>query len=376
MDLKMIYEPFLLYETVGMVSMYYMKSSFVKIAEKLVAKYGDLLTPSQLELLGHNAMLADQFLYSACSDIDLESPDFKFFFKPFDTGRSDENNCVARVAVISFRRLTSPGFDEQIEETKARWRHLKEVGVQVVDFTGGGISFALTNGKPVPTLFEQIYSLEYPHDAKMDSFRVLDNFDFYLDKLAALLRPYAKKLQEGMKLLLPIYTYAAHNWEHSFTAMSNAQLMNLIRVEHSCRLAEDALAAASLFFFNEIGFGYKPGSNDEIATFYFGAGVYPEFTKGYTEKRADSLAHTMKAFTDPIKLDILSRLFREPDYCLNIAQQMDLNAGNVSRHLTSIYDYGLLLKVRRNNRTYYNTDMDAIKRVFSAVETFIISKQQ
>lgn len=373
MDIRMISEPFLLYETVGMVSMYYSKSSFVKIAENLAAKYGDLLSPGQLELLGQNAMLADQFLYSACSDIDFESPDFKFFFKPFDTDRPNEDNCVARVAVLSFRKLSATGFDEQIEETKARWRYLKEVGVQVVDFTGGGISFALSRGKAVPTLFEQIYSLQYPHDAKMDAFRVLDNLDFYLDKLAALLRPYAQKLKEAMKLLRPIYDYAAQSWEQNFTTMTNSQLMDLIRVEHSHRLAKDAVAGISLFFFNEIGFGYQPGSDDEIATFYFGAGVYPEFTRGFTEKRGDALAEAMKAFTDPIKLEILSRLFRESDYCLNIAHQMDLNAGNVSRHLTSIYDCGFLLKERRNNRTYYNTDIDAVRRIFSDIESYIVT---
>ena len=115
------------------------------------------------------------------------------------------------------------------------------------------------------------------------------------------------------------------------------------------------------------------GSDDEIATFYFGAGVYPEFTRGFTEKRGDALAEAMKAFTDPIKLEILSRLFRESDYCLNIAHQMDLNAGNVSRHLTSIYDCGFLLKERRNNRTYYNTDIDAVRRIFSDIESYIVT---
>ena len=375
MKVKMISEPFLLYETVGMISMYYAKKSFTKTAESLTDKYGNLLSQSQLDALNSNAVLAEQFLYTVCSDLDVDSPDVKFFFKPFDTGRPNEINCVARIATLSFMKLINPCFDEEIEAIKQRWCDLKAEGVQVIDFTGSGIAFAKTHGKAVPTLFEQIYALQYPHDAKMDAFRVLDNLDYYLDKLAELLRPYANRLKEALSQLRPIYAYAAEAWASSFAGMSNEQLMDVIRVEHSNRPSDNASAAISLFFFNELSYGYEPGTDDLISTFYIGAGIFPEFTRGYTEKHGDQLAETMKAFTDPVKLDILARLFVESDYCLNIAQNMNLNAGNVSRHLTTLFDCGLLLRERKNSRTYYNTDIEAVRRVFSDVATYISTKK-
>ena len=371
MQLKLFREPFQLYETLGMVCMYYTKRSFNKIAENLIEKFGELLSQDQIDELRSNAMIIDQFTYDVCSDLDLDSPDVKFFFKPFDTGRPDEVNCVAKVCVLSFRKLTDTDFDKQIEETKKRWRDLREEGVEVIDFSGAGISFACTNGKPVPNLFEQLYSMQYPHDAKMDAFRVLDNFDYYMDKLADILRPYANRLREGMPRLLPIYKQTADMWERSFSQMTSNQLLDLIRVDPANMITPSTVAATSLFFFNEIGFGYEPGTSDNISTMYFGAGIYPEFTKGHTEKRADKLAEIMKSFTDPIKIEILSRLFHDPDYCLNIAQKMELNAGNMSRHLTTLYENGMLLKERRNLRTYYSTDLQSIMRTFSDIQKYI-----
>lgn len=371
MLLKLKRKPFLLYETLGMVSMYYTKRSFIEIAENLIGKFGDLLSQNQIDELRSHAMIIEQFTNEVCSDIDLDSPDIKFFFKPFDTGKPNEANCVAKVCVLSFRKLTDTGFDEQIAGTKERWRKLKEDGVKIIDFSGAGISFARTKGKTGTNLFEQLYTVQYPHAAKMDAFRVLDNFDYYMDKLAEILRPYANRLQEGMHRLSPIYNNIISMWEQNLANMSPNQILELIRVDPANMITQDTAVGFNLFFFNEIGYGYDPGTNDNIATLYIGAGVYPEFTKGYSEKSADNLAEKMKSFTDPIKIDILSMLFHEPDYCLNLAQKMELNPGNMSRHLTALYENGMLLKERRNLRTYYSTDLQSIMRTFSDFQNYI-----
>ncbi len=376
MKVNMISEPFLLYETLGMVGRYYTKRSYIATAEALTAKYGALLSESQLSELNSNAMIAEQFTNVACADLDLESPDVKFFFKPFDTGNPNEINCVARVMLLSFIELTSTGFDEQIEETKQRWRLLKEEGIEVLEFTNAGISMSSAHGRPMPTLFEQLYALQYPHEAKMDSFRALDNFDFYIDKLADILRPYAERLKAGLARLIPIYAYCAERWEHSFDSLSRSQFLELLRINPESEKTLATNAAVSLFFFNEIGYGYDflHGADDEVSTVFIGAAVYHEYTKGYSEQRVEKLAEVMKSFSDPVKLDILSKLYKSPDYCLNLAQLLKLNAGNVSRHLTSLYDCGLLLKERDMGRTYYSTDLDAIRHALRDIESYITGK--
>jgi|GEM_PF-1351840 len=374
MKVRIKSEPFLLYETLGMVGRYYTKTSYVKSAELLISKYGALLTQSQISELNSNAMLAEQFTNVVCADLDLESPDVKFFFKPFETGRPNEINCVARVLLLSLMGLTHSDFDEQIAETKRRWHEIKEEGIEIIEFTNAGISLTSAQGREVPTLFEQLYALQYPHEAKMDAFRVLDNFDYYIDKLADLLRPYSERLREGMSRLAPIYAAAAEYWDYSFKKMSRDQFLELVHIDPETEKFYETNVAVSLFFFNEIGYGYDvvPDSDDEVTTIFVGAAVYPEYTKGYSEQRADRLAEIMKSFSDPVKLDILARLSVNPDYCLNISQQMNLNAGNASRHLTSLYDCGLLLKERHSGRTYYSTDIEAVKRVFADLETYLV----
>lgn len=374
MRVKMISEPFLLYETMGMVARYYTKNSFVKTAEVLTAKYGGLMTQSQISELNSNAMLAEQFTNVVCADLDLESPDVRFFFKPFETGRPNEINCVARILLLSLMGLSHTGFDEQIEETKKRWHNIKKDGIEIIEFTNSGISLTSAQGRDVPTLFEQLYALQYPHEAKMDAFRVLDNFDYYIDKLADVLRPYSERLKEGMSRLAPIYAAAAEYWDYSFKQMSREQFLELVRIDPDSERFHEISVASSMFFFNEIAYGYDilPDSDNEATTIFIGVAVYPEFTKGYSEQRADRLAEIMKSFADPVKLDILARLSSNPDYCLNISQQMGINAGNTSRHLTVLYDCGLLLKERHSGRTYYSTDIDAVKHVFADIETYLV----
>lgn len=382
MRVKITREPFLLYETMGMLGRYYTKNSFVKTAEALISKYGALLSQNQISELNSNAMLAEQFTNVVCADLDLDSPDVKYFFKPFDTGRPNEVNCVARVLLLSFIGLTHTDFDMQIEETKRRWHALKKEGVEIIEFTNAGVSLTSAMGRPVPTLFEQLYALQYPHEAKMDAFRALDNFDYYIDKLSELLKPYSKRLKEGMSRLAPIYERAAENWEQSFKNMTRDQFLELVHVDPESEKFFETNAAISLFFFNEIGYGYdiipkgETASDDELTSLFIGCAVYPEFTNGYVEQRVDRLAEIMKSFSDPIKLDILSRLYNTPDYCLNLSQVLGLNAGNVSRYLTSLCDCGLLLKERHSGRTYYTTDIDAVRHVFGDIEAYILKNHR
>lgn len=380
MRVKMTSEPFLLYETLGMVGRYYSKNSFVKTAEALIGKYGSMLSQSQISELHSNAMLAEQFTNVVCADLDLDSPDVKYFFKPFETGRPNEVNCVARVLLLSFLGLSHTDFDEQIEETKRRWHSLISEGIEILEFTNAGVSVTGAQGRQVPTLFEQLYALQYPHEAKMDAFRALNDFDYYIEKLSNLLKPYSERLKEGMPRLAPIYAYTAETWEQSFKKMTRDQLYELLHIDSEGEQLLETTAAISLFFFNEIGYGYdiipkgESASDDELTSLLIGAAVYPEYTKGFVEQRTDRLADIMKSFSDPIKLDMLARLSKAPDYCLNLSQVLELNAGNVSRYLTALSDCGLLLKERHQGRTYYMTDVDAVRRALADVVNYISKK--
>lgn len=370
---RMIREPVVLYETFGMVSNYYRKDSYIRIADTLIGKYGDLLSQTQIRELKNDAKLAEQFTNSACADLDIKSDDVKFFFEPFDTGDPTEVNCIARVLLLSMMGMRNTDFDKAIEETKRRWTAVKRDGIEVFDFTGYGISIASAQGRPMPSLFEQIYNMDYPHKAKMDSFRALDNHEYYIDKLASILRPYSLRLRQARPKLAPVYERLANRWEYNLAHIPSSQIFELARMDANTQHNLPTDVGVSLFIFNELGWGfdYVPNGTDELTALYIGAAVHPEYTHAFAEKRVERVAEIMRSLGDPVRMEILTKLYKESDYCLSIAQHLEMNAGNVSRHLSALYDSGLLLRERREGRTYYMVNMETIDNAFASYKAII-----
>lgn len=368
MLVRMMREPAILYEAFGMVSGYYKNISYLSIAERLTERFGKMLSQSQIDELKANALAADRFMKTACADFDRSAEDVKFFFEPFETGDANEVNCIARVLLFSMMGLEPADFDAAVNETKRRWTQAKREGLEVFGFTGYGMSVALAGGRKMPSLFEQIYRTDYPHKAKMDAFLALNEHEKYIDKLAGILRVYAKRLEDGPAELKEVYSRIADRWERELADMPSEEIFELARIAPETGNTRPANAAVSLFIFNEIGTGFDrvPGGADELSTMYLGAAVYPEYAGAFAQLRAEHIAEAMKALGDPVKIAMLQRLRREPDYCLNIANEMSLNAGNVSRHLAALYENGLIVRQRRSGRTYYSTDMEAIASTFSS----------
>ncbi|MBQ4428320.1 MAG: winged helix-turn-helix transcriptional regulator [Clostridia bacterium] len=368
MVVRMLREPVILFETLGMLCKYFRNDSYTATADTLITKYGVALSDSQVNELRSNAAIADQFMNAICFDLDRESEDCKFFFEPFETGDPAELNCVARVLLLSIIGLKKNGFDEAIEETKRRWSEVKSSGLEVLEFHMHGMNFESANGRSLPSLFEQIYALDYPQKAKMDTFRVLEKHEYYIDKLADIMRPYALRMQENLDKLNPIYAFMADNWEQYLRNMPAEQVFTLLRIDEKTQIHMLTEAAVSLFLFNEIGkcFDDIPASPHELTTLYIGIALYPEYTIAFKEQQAESIADRLKALADPVRMAILARLQKNPDYCLNISQTMDLNPGNVSRHLTQLYENGLVFREKRDGRIYFGINYDAIKRTFDS----------
>lgn len=365
MRIRMITEPIILFETIAMICRYYRGESYSAVAERLSGTFGDGLNQNQINELHHRGALAEQLMNSICADIDFMDEDFAFFFKPFDTGAEPERNCVAKVLVFSMIVLEPMSFDESIEQIKNGWSKVKREGLELLHFHMHGLNFMNANGRHLPSLFEQLYSLNYPYQAKMDSFLAIESHNLYLSKLAKLIRPYAQRLEAALPRLLPVYSAASNYWESSLSAMTNDQVVALMRIEENAKLTKLEKAYSSLFLFNEIGNSFdeiSASSPDDITTLYIGMAIYPEYSGVLSEHRIDRIADELKALADPIRIEILTRLCATPDYCLNLAQSMNMNAGNVSRYLSLLHEKGFLIRRKEKGRLYFETDIDAVTR--------------
>ncbi|MBR5949652.1 MAG: winged helix-turn-helix transcriptional regulator [Clostridia bacterium] len=373
MIINMVRKPVILFETIAMICRYYRSDSYTANASRLMDLFGAVLSPSQISDLWHNAKLAEEIMDSVCADIDFANEDFKFFFKPFDTGEINERNCIAKVLVFSMLQIKPVSFDEAIEQVKNDWNEAKREGLEILNYHMHGLNFlTATADAPPPTLFEQLYSLDYPHQAKMDTFLALNQHELYIDRLAKLIRPYAERLEAVIdERLANIFAVSADYWERNLASMSVEQVTALMRIDPKTQLKMLARAYVSFFLFNELGNSFDDLSSpspDDITTICIGIAVYPEYTAVLTEKSVDNIAEALKALADPVRVEMLARMFKNRDYCFNISNDMDLNPGNVSRHLTTLYENGFLDRERGDGRVYFKTNFDAIVR---AVQNFL-----
>ena len=269
-----------------------------------------------------------------------------------------------------------PDIDGLIEDTKARHARAIADGARVVDFNNAGVYWSTTAEGPCPSLFEQIYTLDYPVEAKLDSYRALSDFERFTDRLAELMRPYAERLSKRLGELRPAYETVAEAWFSRINSRGLDCFEPLLKLtEASLETAEALEVNIGMFLFNEAGFGAIPGSTGETVMLYIGMGVYPGFERGYDEHRAERLAETFRLLADPAKLDLLSRLAKKRSYCLELSKQTGVNPGNVSRNLTALADCGLLERQRVGGRTYYTTDPAALKKAFIDAEVLILDPE-
>ena len=72
------------------------------------------------------------------------------------------------------------------------------------------------------------------------------------------------------------------------------------------------------------------------------------------------------------RLEILQRLSKKRSYCHELADQMGLDPGHMSRNLSVLHSYGFLRQERESLKNYYRTDPEAIRNFLKVVETTIL----
>jgi ArsR family transcriptional regulator len=78
------------------------------------------------------------------------------------------------------------------------------------------------------------------------------------------------------------------------------------------------------------------------------------------------LAIRLKALADPMRLQLLAHLLRQPegeDCTCNLAPLVNLSEPTVSHHLKRLESAGLLIKQRRGSSVYYRVVPEAITAI-------------
>lgn len=378
MLVNVVKEPNMLYETLSMVSNRYDGKSYTETAKRLISRFGSVLSQKQISTLKINADLADQVSGVVCGTFKPNKrAEFEFFFEPFDKEHPNRVNNVARLLFLSLSGLGNSDFDSSVEETKQRWRRVKEGKLGLLNISSNGIQLESASSELEKTLFENIYQMDCDVEVKMNAFRAIDRSDNFIDRLADLLRPYCRSLERHMPKLKPYYTLLADRWEYNFKIIHPQVFSQLTRIDPKILESMPLNAVVSLFYFNEVWWGYEDAfENDtqsEMINVCLGVAVHSEFVSGATETRSDNVGLIMQLLSNPVNTSILEILSKGKDYISSVAQKLNMNASVVSRHLQALHEAKLVNRERLNRRIYYELDLAAVDAALSGYKS-ILSK--
>jgi DNA-binding transcriptional ArsR family regulator len=85
----------------------------------------------------------------------------------------------------------------------------------------------------------------------------------------------------------------------------------------------------------------------------------------------ETVGNMLKSIGDKKRLEILRRLADAPSYGLELAEDLGMDSGHMSRILSQMHGYGFLIEEKDRLRVYYRTDREAIRSFLDMVENTI-----
>lgn len=366
MDYEIRRTPLMLQETVAMLYKYVNGISFRDILVRKKFFAGSEVTGEMNRRMDR----LQQIMEELCGHLDPRDPQLQRFFARVNT--VDEDVCVAQLMTYSFCRPIYPGFRENAEQTCRIWAEAQSEGKWL---TPGKSSLILTDRPGSPgDLLEQVCGLPYPAEFQLALYRALRNFDRTMEELLELMEPLAQKLETiyGAEpwLLDDFETY----WHEVFQKISPTEvareiLGNVQITEIQGKTIVQPLLMPCAF----VALGTDQIEQDSYNLLLLGITATANSHLRRRNNELDDVYQILKAMADRRRLEILQRLSKGRSYCHELAEAMQMDAGNMSRHLALLNNYGFLNQEREATINYYETDARALRDFLRLVETTLLT---
>lgn len=262
-------------------------------------------------------------------------------------------------------------LEESLQECHEEFKDFARDNFSHYKITGinkkGLLAYPMEEGEePIP-LLEQVESLDLPWDSKWNIYKCLTAYDTMLEELGALIRPVAVRMQSAMDDHSDLFQQIVGYWQGYFAGHDFhdfvASALGLVETDLSAKTDEAVvwlgwMAAGVLDLYQ--GAGWE-GLNIGILA----RAERNKKSMGYVQ---DDVINIMKLLSDKSKFEIIQRLSDHGSYGLELAGEMHLTCGTISKHLTTLFSCGLLNQQRIDSRVYYRTDEAAIRRFLAQLE--------
>lgn len=374
MELILDPKPYLLHETVAMVYSYVNDISILSARDRM--NRSDKI--SHEDVWYKRLTRLQEILEVCCDGLERENETVQHFFRHMETGRTCTYAFLAGALTDAFMQFKVSDFDGEIQALKDNWKQLQADGFRLSESGGrSGLSVSpLLPGESFLPLQEQIYSLEYPAELRLELLTALLSYEKELDRLADFLRPYAQRLQAHLEAEPWLMDTTVAYWREQFTQITpeeffqkraNIQEKILIMAHRRvCFSLMDCDNVAVVLHGEEEGTGY--------GLFILGCAALCGFWIMDGSENLERILSKIRSISDRNKFEILRRLSRQESYCQKLADELACNTGNISRNLTTLWKDGFLIRKEGENRVYYETDAKQLAAFFKKVYVILADR--
>lgn len=362
-------------ETAYMLFHYANDISYLDYHERLVQTQSKHLSSSVVELYKKEFARLESIKERVCESLDKNHPIIERYFKNISEYSEEPFGLFSIVFGELYDFCQVNDYDGMFSHLSKVWNKWQREGYSL---KSDGVSWSVVKAEPSDDpnyLLLQTNNLPYSKDICLNLYLFLNSFDDELTKIKEFMRPYAEKLTVLLSEDTSRTDYIMDCWEGCLGDMNYTDYMRSI--SGFDRGYDDNLPVFVRFFRMRPAYIFfsTPDENGAVrADEYFlsiGIGILPQFKFMGFSLETDKVIETLKLMGSKTKFEIMKRVKDKPMYCTELANELGMNRGHMSRNLTTLR-YAGLLSADSGGRGYYSLNREYLEALLNCVrETFL-----
>ncbi len=351
--------------------------SYTGVFDRIDERYKDRQDKNERDYLYQHAKKLNEIMQKVCKGLDRNNPILQKYFGDLGYDGRDQN-FLFRICADQFATPLYLSIDEYKATVFHTWDYYKENGIKI-NKDGDQWRFSKADSPLTDEmLLSELSELPYPKEICMQICVLFLNFEKNFDNVIEFMRPYSEKLVEELMLTLDVREHIAEIWDEE---LSTTGVESYLR-SHGGVCIEGIGEGTTLYVNSMLPnmLVYCPAGNlpdsPQKSSLSIGIGMLPAYLIVGINKSIESLSEIIRIMGDKTKFKILCMLKDKSYYCHELATEMGLNGGHMSRTLTSLYYAGLLKLEQSGGRTYYSVNKENIVILCDAIRDYFTGVQE